>query len=198
MSEKHLLGLIALLLALIVGVAFFWQPAAENRAPVVNPLPAGGDFVLQSANGPVALADYRGKLSLLYFGYTFCPDICPTSLNTLTAGVAQRTPEERSQVAILFISVDPERDSLAHLQTYVRFFDPSMQAITGSAEQVADVAKRYGVFYQKQPEQSAGSGYVVDHTSDTFIVGRDGHLKARMAHDITPDQVAAMIRQYLS
>ena len=198
MSEKLLLAVIAVLVSVIIGVGLFWHPVAPPARQAINPLPSGGDFVLQSATGPVALADYRGKLSLLYFGYTYCPDICPTTLSTLTAGLAELTPDEQAQVNTLFISVDPQRDTLAHLQTYVQFFDPSIRGITGSAEEIAEIARRYGVFYQKQAAEMAGEGYVVDHSSDTFIVGQDGQLKARMAHGIPPDQVAALIRQYLN
>jgi protein SCO1/2 len=98
----------------------------------------------------------------------------------------------------LFISVDPQRDTLAHLQTYVQFFDPAIRGVTGSVEEIAEISRRYGVFYQKQGAEMAGEGYVVDHSSDTFIVGQDGRLKARMAHGIPPEQVAALIRQFLN
>lgn len=198
MSEKILLAVIGILVSAIIAVGLFWHPEDTPPKAALNPLPAGGDFVLQSANGPVALTDFRGKLSLLYFGYTYCPDICPTTLSTLSAGLAELTPAEREQVSVLFISVDPERDTVSHLQTYVQFFDPSIRGMTGSAEQIAEIAARYGVFYQKQVAESAGDGYVVDHSSDTFIVGRDGRVKARMAHGIAPAQVAALIRQYLN
>lgn len=197
MSERTLSVLAVVLVALIAGLALLWHPEPESSEPLVNPLPAGGDFRLQSANGPVALADFRGRLSLVYFGYTYCPDICPTALSAIADGLAQLTPAERAGIAVIFVSVDPKRDTPDRLKDYVAFFAPEIVGVTGSAAEIAEIAKRYGVFYAEQPAEQAGGGYVVDHSSDTFIVGPDGKLLARMPHGTLPEQVAALIRQYL-
>ena len=195
-SERLLLAIVAVLVAVIVGVAVLWQPDAP--APAAPPtLPAGGEFTLQSADGPVSLKDFRGRVTLLYFGYTYCPDICPTTLSALTAGLAQLTPEERARVAVVFISVDPQRDTPEHLKTYVAFFDPGFVGVTGSPAELGELAGRYGVFYQRQPG-GKDDAYIVDHTAETFAVGPDGRLLARMAHGTPPDQVTALIRQYLN
>lgn len=198
MSERILLAIATLLAALVISLALFWHPEPPERPlPSVN-RPSGGDFTLQSATGPVSLGDYRGKLVLVYFGYTYCPDICPTSLVATAAGLGQLTPEEQAKVAMIFISVDPERDTPARLEEYARFFHPSMVGVTGPADTLADIARRYGAFYAKQAVETAGGGYVVDHSADTYIVAPGGKLAGKIAHATPPDEVAAEIRKYLN
>lgn len=196
---ERLLGLAAVVLAIVIaGLALFWQPEMPERALPRAPLVAGGDFTLQSAGGPVSLADYRGKLVLLYFGYTYCPDICPTSLAATAEGLKQLTPEEQAAVAMIFVSVDPKRDTPERLKEYVAFFHPAIVGVTGSAEVIAEVARRYGVIYAEQKVETAGGGYVVDHSSDTLIIAPDGAVVAKIAHATPPDQVAHAIRKYLN
>lgn len=197
MSERMLAAIAAVLAALVLGLAVFWQPAMPERPLPRAGLAAGGDFTVQSATGPVALADFRGKVVLLYFGYTYCPDVCPTSLAATAAGLQQLTPAERSQVAILFISVDPQRDTPARLKEYAEFFDPGMIGATDTPERIAELAGRYGVIYAAQQVATAGQGYVVDHSSDTLIVDPAGQLAGKIAHATPPDQVAAALRNYL-
>jgi len=196
MSNRFLVAVIVVLVSLLIALGLFWKPDLAPAPASINPLPPGGDFSLQSADGPVALANYRGRLSILYFGYTYCPDICPTNLAALSAGMAMLSPEERKKIAVFFISVDPKRDTVEHLKTYVEFFDRQMIGVTGTPAEIAELAGRYGVFYAEQAAENAGDGYVVDHSADSYIVGGDGRLLARMAHDTPPEQVAALIRQY--
>jgi len=167
--------------------------------PLPKPaLPEGGDFTLQSADGPVSLKDFRGKLVLVYFGYTYCPDICPTSLAATAEGLKQLTPEELARVAMIFVSVDPKRDTPARLKEYVNFFHPAMVGVTGAPEEIAAIAKRYGVFYAEQKVETAGDGYVVDHSADTYIISTAGQLVGKIAHATPPEQVAETIRKYLN
>lgn len=198
MSERILLAIAALLAALVIGLALFWQPEQPERPlPKAASLP-GGDFTLESAAGPVSLKDYRGKLVLIYFGYTYCPDICPTSLTATAEGLKQLKPEELAQLAMLFVSVDPERDTPARLKEYAEFFHPQIVGATGSPQNLAEIAKRYGVFYARQKVATAGDGYVVDHTSDTYIIDARGTLVGKIAHATPPDQVVVAIRKYLN
>jgi protein SCO1/2 len=198
MSQRILLAIAVLLAALVLGLAFFWQPELPERPLPVAAAPAGGDFTLQSAAGPVALQDFRGKVVLVYFGYTYCPDICPTSLAATAEGLKLLTPEELARVAVIFVSVDPERDTPARLKEYGEFFHSAIVGVTGTAAEVAAIARRYGVFYARQPVETAGGGYVVDHTSDTYIIGADGRLDGKIAHAAPPEQVAAEIRKRLT
>lgn len=198
MSERVLMVIAGLLATLVLGLAFFWQPEIPERPLPKAAIAEGGDFTLQSANGPVSLKDYRGKLVLVYFGYTFCPDICPTSLAATAEGLKLLKPEEAARVAMIFISVDPERDTPARLKEYVEFFHPSMVGVTGKPEDLAEIAKRYGVFYAKQKVATAGNGYVVDHSADTYVVAPDGQLVGKIAHATPPNEVAAEIRKRLN
>jgi protein SCO1/2 len=196
MSEKFLLGIVVFLTTLLVGLGFFWNPELPERVLPQAGMAAGGEFTLESAKGPVSLKDYRGKLVLIYFGYTYCPDICPTSLAGTAAGLNLLDPDELAQVAVIFVSVDPERDTPARLKEYVEFFHPAMVGVTGTAENLAEIAKRYGAFYARQPVEAAG-GYVVDHSSETYVVGREGQMLSKIAHAAPPDEVAAEIRRRL-
>ena len=198
MSERVLMLIAATLAALILGIALLWHPEAPERPLPKMPSVSGGDFTLQSADGPVSLKDYRGQLVLLYFGYTFCPDICPTSLSATASGLSQLKPDELARVKMIFVSVDPERDTPARLKEYVQFFHPSITGVTGTPENLAEIARRYGVFFAKQNIQTAGGGYVVDHTSDTYLIGPDGQLNGKIAHATPADQVVAEIRKRLN
>ena len=198
MSERILVVIAGLLAALVLGLALFWMPEMPERPLPKAAMAAGGDFTLESASGPVSLKDYRGKLVLVYFGYTFCPDICPTSLASTAEGLKQLKPEEAARVAMVFISVDPERDTPPRLKEYAEFFHPSLVGVTGTPENLAEIAKRYGVFYAKQKVETAGGGYVVDHSADTYVVGPDGQLVGKIAHATPPDRVVAEIRKHLN
>ncbi len=198
MSERILVVIAGLLAALVLGLAFFWMPEMPERPLPKAAIAAGGDFTLESASGPVSLKDYRGKLVLVYFGYTFCPDICPTSLASTAEGLKQLKPEEAARVAMIFISVDPERDTPPRLKEYAEFFHPSLVGVTGTPENLAEIAKRYGVFYARQKVETAGGGYVVDHSADTYVVGPNGQLVGKIAHATPPDRVVAEIRKHLN
>ncbi len=197
MSERILTAIAGLLALVVVGVALFWHPEMPERPIPRAAIAAGGDFTLQSAAGPVSLKDYRGKLVLIYFGYTFCPDICPTSLAATAEGLKLLTPEELGKVAMIFVSVDPKRDTPARLKEYAEFFHPAIVGATGTPDVIAEIAKRYGVFYAEQKVETAGDGYVVDHSSDTFVIAPDGQLVAKIAHATPPDQVVVAIRKHL-
>jgi protein SCO1/2 len=198
MMSERILATIAGLLALVV---LGWHSSGNRncrsaRLPKAA-IAAGGDFTLQSAAGPVSLKDYRGKVVLVYFGYTYCPDICPTSLASTAEGLKQLTPEELARVAMIFVSVDPKRDTPERLKEYAEFFHPGIVGVTGTAEAIAEIAKRYGVFYAEQKVDTAGGGYVVDHSSDTFVIAPDGQLVGKIAHATPPDQVVVAIRKHL-
>lgn len=197
MSERILTAIAGLLALVVLGVALFWHPEMPERPIPRAAIAAGGDFTLQSAAGPVSLKDYRGKLVLVYFGYTFCPDICPTSLAATAEGLKLLTPDELAKVAMIFVSVDPKRDTPARLKEYAEFFHPAIVGATGTPEVIAEIAKRYGVFYAEQKVETAGDGYVVDHSSDTFVIAPDGQLVAKIAHATPPDQVVVAIRKHL-
>lgn len=184
--------------ALAVVLLVLWLLAARMTQPVTENVAKGGEFTLQSAQGPVALSDFRGKLVLLYFGYTYCPDICPTSLAATVAGLKALKPDELNKVKLIFVSLDPERDTPARLKEYAEFFHPDVLGLTGSNETLADLARRYGVFYARQKVDTAGGGYVIDHTSETYVIDPAGALKGKIRHAAPVDEVVKTIRSYLS
>ena len=193
-----LLGTIALFAALLAWVVFFWQPGSARLAEA----PKGGDFTLRAQtgqlgqHGQLALHDLRGKVVLLYFGYTLCPDICPTSLAFTAQGLAQLDAKELEKVQMLFVTVDPKRDTLERLKEYTTFFHPNIIGLTGTPEEIAAVAKLYGASYARQQVESA-AGYVVDHSADTYVIAPDGSLYATLPHATPPGVVAEKIRAAL-
>ena len=195
--QERILGFVAIVLALVIaGLALFWQPDVAERPLPRLPIVEGGDFTLQSASGPVSLKDYRGKLVLVYFGYTFCPDVCPTSLVFVAEALGKLTPEEMTGVRAYFISVDPERDSPEVLRAYAPFFHPAIVGLTGSPQEIAEVAGRYGVSYMRQKSRD-GAPYAVDHSSYTYVIGPDGKLAGRLPHASPASEIVAMIRSRL-
>ncbi|MFA7241724.1 MAG: SCO family protein [Sulfuricellaceae bacterium] len=187
-----LVGAIALFATLLVWVVFFWQPDSAKPAAA----PRSGDFTLRSAAGQLSLHDLRGKVVLLYFGYTLCPDICPTSLAFTAQGLAQLDAKELEKVKMLFVTVDPERDTLERLKDYTAYFHPSIVGLTGAPEEIARAAKLYGASYARQQVASA-AGYVIDHSADTYLIAPDGSLYATLPHATPPGSVAEKIRAAL-
>jgi len=196
MSNRALTYVALLLASLVAGLAIFWHPAPAERPLPMPGLPAGGDFTLQSVNGPVSLTDFRGKVVLVYFGYTYCPDICPTALITVADAVEQLDPGEQERVAVIFVSVDPARDTPERLREYADFFHPRIVGVTGSEEDVGGIAQAYGAFYAKQPDMEDG-GYVVDHSADIYVVAADGRVVDKLIHGTIAAKVAQSIRAAL-
>lgn len=190
-SQRWLLVSIGCLLALLLAVATFFMagPKGSTRVP-------GGDFSLNSADGPQTLSRWRGQALIIYFGYTSCPDACPTALAATGQALALLKPAELALVQPLFISVDPERDHLAALKTYAAFFHPKLLGLTGSPAQIAELARRYGVYYHRQ-ETASANGYTVDHSSSLYILDAAGKIVTILPHAVTPPQIAAALRQAL-
>lgn len=192
MKKYSLIG-IAVLLALLLAAALFLRGGVPARP---GNLPAGGDFVLQTVDGPLDTKTLRGKVLLVFFGYTHCPDVCPASLAAGGMALNALTPDERAKVRLLMISVDPERDSLQQLKEYTSFFHPQMLGATGTPAEIAKIAGSFGAGYVKQAAKADGS-YAVDHTVSTYVVGPDGKLAAVLDLGITTDKLLATIRQLL-
>lgn len=200
-----LIALNVFLLLAIVGLALFWHPGPERRPmPGIGGIgglaladrPAGGDFTLDGPHGEVSLRDFRGKLVLLQFGYTYCPDICPTALVIVAQALAELSPEERARMQALFVSVDPERDDVQRLAAYTAFFHPEILGLSGSIPRLAEMTSRYGAIFIRQENASAG-GYVIDHTASTYLVDAAGGLVAVLPHATAPEQLLAEIRKHL-
>ena len=190
------LGLIMLLSIALVWLVLLWHPEQSDTIKISS-VPQGGDFTLNSVSGPVSLESMRGKVVVLYFGYTMCPDVCPTSLALLSSALNGLSKDELEQVRALFISVDPDRDGLERLQNYAAFFHPSIQGVTGTDEQLAAIAKQYGAAYRKSKQDSA-LGYVVDHTADLYLIDRQGKLRESIKHGTPPNDILQALRRLLA
>ena len=203
MTHSVRVALMGALVVVSVGVGLWFGSQAPHRnAPTSEQTTQGypnlgGEFTLESASGPLSLSDLRGKVVPIYFGYTYCPDICPTTLGAVTAAIEKLEPEEQTQVQGLFISVDPERDTPERVSEYAGHFHANIEGLTGSPDVIADIAKRYFVIYEKVEMEDSAMGYAVDHSSILYVVGKDGVVNSLVHHGSTPDDILASLRQAL-
>ena len=189
------LGLAVLIGGLAFEYSYFRVRLGASDSFIRADLGIGGPFTLVDQNGVVRHPeDFRGKLMLVYFGYTYCPDVCPTELQTMTEALEKLGPGA-VDVQPLFITVDPARDTQAEMKSYAENFDPRLLALTGTAAQVAEAAKSYKVFYEavKQPDGS----YAMDHSSIVYLMGRDGKYLAHFGGNVGADAMAAAIAKQL-
>jgi protein SCO1 len=184
----------AALLALVVGGCSPEKP--RFQASDVTGAAFGHDFKLTDHNGrPRTLADFRGDVVVMFFGYTQCPDVCPTTLSDLAATL-QKLGAEASRVQVLFVTIDPERDTPALLSQYVPAFNPTFLGLYGDAAATAATASEFRVLYQKQPGPTPGS-YSMDHSAGTFIFDPQGRLRLYVTHGQGPDLYAHDIHELL-
>ncbi len=194
MKFKNVLFIGATVLGLTAGF-FLFRPHTFNGVVIQSPDPAF-DFMLASVNGDVSLSDYRGKLVLIYFGYTFCPDICPATLANVGQALRKMGDDKASEIQTIMISLDPERDTPEKLAEYVAHFHPSFIGITGSEEKLAEVTSLYGIFYEKHTG-SAATGYLIDHTATLLVIDREGYLKMVFPFGVTVDEIADDLKYML-
>ncbi len=193
--KKIIVYLFLGLIAVGLGYASFqWQHNHKNILQQNHGLP-GGPFTLAGPDGSVSLSDFKGKPVLIYFGYAYCPDVCPTSL-AIMATAMQQLDVSGVEVAGIFISVDPERDTPETLKTYAPFFHPNIVGLTSDKHRILEVATRYGSYYKKV-ERGDGKEYLVDHTSRTYVVDSEGELAAIVSHGSPPEEVVAQVMAVL-
>jgi cytochrome oxidase Cu insertion factor (SCO1/SenC/PrrC family) len=190
-------ALIAVLLAALVlcGILLFklYERYAGEDSGSAD---IGGPFELVNQDGKaVTEADFKGKLLLIYFGYTYCPDACPTALGVMAAALG-KLDVAGERVTPILVSIDPARDTPEALKDYVAAFHPRLVGLTGTEEQVAKAAKEYRAFYQKQPG-STGDGYLMDHSTLIYLMDAEGRFLTYFGPQATPDEVAEAIRRYL-
>ncbi len=149
----------------------------------------GGDFTLQSVDGPVSLHDYRGKVVALYFGYMSCPDICPTSLWNLSSALQMLTPQQAEQVQSIFVSLDPERDSPLAMSLFVKGFGDRFVGLTADKPTLDKVARQYSVVYEKVPLKDSAMGYVLDHSSVIYLIDKQGVVQYFTPHGTAPEEL---------
>ena len=200
-TRNLLIGVLAFLIiaGLLVFMGGMW-PGREggpvDRLPGVS---IGGPFTLTASDGStVTDKSFNDKYRLIYFGYTLCPDACPTTLNEIAGALAQLGPLA-AQVQPLFITVDPERDTKKVLGEYVKAFDPRIIGLTGTPTEIAAAARAYRVYYAKVADKDAPDGYLMDHSSVVYVMRPgDGRLVATFTHENTADQMTQRLRKLIA
>lgn len=196
--QRRLLILILIAVIAISGAAVwnFDRSVMETSTP--TPISLGGPFSLVDHNArPVTDADFRGRHLLVFFGYTYCPDVCPTAMQMV--GVVLDTLDNKAaKIQPLFISVDPERDTPAILKSFLENFHPSIIGLTGTAAQVKAAAKAYRVYFARVKEKDAEEDeYLMNHTAGIYLMGPDGKFLTVFSHNSKPENMAARIGKYL-
>lgn len=208
--KPHKLTLLSLAVCLLMvlfaatyhgGVQAFLKSPGPGESGSFGQPAIGGPFELVDHNGKTFThEDLKGHYSLLFFGFTFCPDVCPTGLTKL-ADVYDRLPKElRNNLAVIFVSVDPERDTPEVLKGYVAAFHPDFTGATGTPEQIKDMAKKYLVYYAKRPaaEGKPADQYLVDHSAYTYLMGPGGSYIKHFRHGDTAEEVVAGLKAEMS
>jgi protein SCO1 len=187
--------LLAGVLVLGIGVSTWMLKAQRPEVPSwVQGM--GGDFHLLSKHGPVSLHDFRGKVVLVYFGYTHCPDACPTALGNMGTAMQMLKGKERKQVAGVFISLDPRRDTPQVLAEYAHFFGKRIVGLTGSPDTLEKVAKAWRVAYSV-PDAPADSDYAVEHSTFIYLVNPEGKVVDLFGEKTHPEEITRAIRSWL-
>ena len=178
------------LAALLVGMP---KSDADSRAA-----PAGGDFTLRSIEGPVNLSDHRGKVVLLFFGYTSCPDICPLSLARIGVCLSSLEAEQAGRVSALFVTLDPGRDTAERMGQYAGFFHPGIIGLTGDIEAIDDVTARYGIAWERKASPESALGYSIAHPDAILLVDADGTLAGEVRGEDGSEALRARVLELLA
>ncbi|MDY0871718.1 SCO family protein [Dongia rigui] len=166
-----------------------------NNRHVADSLAVGGPFKLIGTDGQeVTEAAVKGKYSLFFFGFTFCPDACPTALNTFTL-VLSKLGADADKIQPVFVSIDPERDKPAVLKEYLTSFDPRIMGLTGTPEEIAETAKKFRVYYAKQGE---GEFYLMDHSTAIIVMNPDFEYAGVLAGNMQPDEMVTRLKELLA
>ncbi len=186
-----LIGFVAAVIIVAAAVAIPRMVAMNGDKPAI-----GGPFALIDPQGKtVTDADFRGRVMIVYFGYTFCPDVCPTTLGLLGQALDKLSPDERKQVAPIFITVDPERDTPQVMGSYVVNFAPDLIGLTGTPDSIAAATRAYHVYAKKHPEPDGS--YSMDHSSIIYLMGRDGSYRAILSGEVSVAQMVDGIKKQL-
>ncbi len=200
-----LLPVLATIVCVGIGIAVFVGTGGpgRDRAPTAQEAGRaliGGPFELVDHNGnTVTEADFAGRPMLIYFGFTYCPDVCPMSLQIMRAALDQLEPDARAEFQPILISVDPERDTPEVLAQYVTFevFPEGLTGLTGTPEQVRRAADAYRVYYRRTEQDSSMADYLVDHLSVIYFMDRQGRFVEVFPHATSPVQIARRLQRFL-
>jgi len=178
-----LIGIVA------AGVFLFSKPASFRGTMYAEPYPSAPEIELNRDNGAsFKLSELRGNVVLLFFGYTSCPDVCPTTMAELKQALDELDEDDAKQVQVLFVTVDPERDTPERVQEYVNHFNSDFIGLSGTESELTEVWKKYGVF-RENVEGTSAAGYLVNHTARVTLIDRDGNLRLSYAFDTPVDSI---------
>jgi protein SCO1 len=198
MNENRPFLRAALLLALLLGAC---SGGGSGDAPPLQGARLGGPFTLTDQNGrQITERQFDGRYRLIYFGFTYCPDVCPVDLQNIgqaMRGLEESDPALAARVVPIFITVDPERDTPEVMKRYVSAFHPKLIGLTGAQEQIADVARKYGIMHGKQ-ENAGSSDYMVNHSRLALLFGPKGEPIAIVPHDKGADAIEAELKRWLT
>ena len=193
-SNRAIYAIIGLLVAAVLLAAGGYLFLSGNQP---TGLTVGGPFSLIDGDGhPVTERTWRGKYMLVYFGYTFCPDVCPTTLSSV-ADALDKLETKADRIQPLFITVDPKRDTVPVVKQYAAAFGPRLVGLTGSPEQIAAAAKAYRVYYAEHRTGSGPDDYSMDHSSVLYLMGPDGNFIAPVRADQTGPEMAAVLAKLM-
>lgn len=200
MNKKiTIVGISSLLLvglAILINI-FFIQPASFRGTAYETPYPVASNFRLTDANGqPFILNANKGKIILLFFGYTYCPDVCPATLAEMKLTM-DKLGDNAGNVQVVFVSVDPGRDTSEHMQKYVERFNPSFIGLSGTEEELAPVWNQYGIF-REVVAGTSDTNYIVNHTARVFLIDSKGNLRLSFGFQTPPEDIAHDIEIILS
>ncbi len=197
-STPAKIALIVAFAAALVGVIFIVDALYGGRGGSGGFVKIGGPFTLVDHDGKTrGDGDFQGEHMLIYFGYTYCPDVCPTALSDMALAM-DALGDEAPKVRPIFITVDPSRDTPERLKPYVANFHPRLVGLTGSETAVAAAAKAYRVYFAKSKTEAAPGEYLMDHTSIIYLMGPDGRYLTHFTHGVTVETMAKRIRENLS
>ena len=183
---------------IVIAVLILQQlaPPSFNGMVIQSPQRAA-DFTLTASTGQrMGLQDLRGKTVLLFFGYTFCPDVCPTTIADLTQAMTILGPKKAAKVQVVFVSVDPERDTPERLQEYLSFFNPTFLGMTGTPDELIAASTPFGIFYEKH-EGTPATGYLVDHTATITLIDKEGYVRLVFPYGLGAEAMAADLAQFV-
>lgn len=181
----------------VCALAGYWLWWALDGGPERGRPSVGGPFELIDGDGRrVTERDFEGRHMLVYFGYTFCPDVCPTTLFNASAALDEIGPALASKVRLVFVSIDPERDTPEVVKEYAAHFHPGTAGLTGTPEQVAAAARAWRIYYRKAAPDEDGD-YLVDHSSILFLMDGDGRYVTHFGHEASAADMAAALKRLL-
>ena len=183
--QAILLGVTGLVIAAVAAFVLYGGTGGKGIASI------GGPFALVDHKGQRKTdEDFRGTHMLIYFGYTFCPDVCPTALQVMTQAMDKLPSSTQKKITPIFITIDPARDTVKQLNAYVENFHPRMVGLTGTDEQVAKAARAYRVYYGRAKDGKDTTHYLMDHSSIVFLIAPDGTYRTHFTHATLPEKMA--------